>query len=117
MSEDETVTRITASDRRALAAIIQGLAELGFALPGTLIERRMSCGKPSCRCQADPPQLHGPYHQWTRTVDGKTVTRNLTEDQVALYGPWFDNAKRLRSLVNELRELSLRAFERAEGQT
>lgn len=101
-------------DRRAHAAIVSRLAEVGFALPGTLLERRMSCGKPTCRCQADPPTLHGPYHQWTRKVDGKTVTRRLTEEQAAVYGPWFDNAQRLRALLNELEALSLRIFQRTE---
>jgi len=88
---------------------------VGFALPGTLLCRRMSCGKPGCCCQAVPPRLHGPYHQWTRKIGGKTVTRRLTDEQAAVYGPWFDNARRLRSLVNELEAFSLRIFERAEG--
>ena len=46
----------------------------GFALPGTLADRMTRCGRPNCRCHADPPRLHGPYHQWTRKKDGKTVT-------------------------------------------
>lgn len=103
------------ADRRAQAAIAERLAEVGFALPGTLLERRMSCGKPTCRCQADPPRLHGPYHQWTRKIDGKTATRRLTNEQSADYGPWFANAQRLRELVNELEALALRLFERTEG--
>ena len=65
------------------------------------------CGHPGCRCHADPPQLHGPYHQWTRKKNGKTATRILTDDQLADYGPWFDNHRRLRELVAELEELSL----------
>lgn len=104
-----------AADRRAHAAIVQRLAETGFALPGTLLTRRMSCGKSTCRCQADPPQLHGPYHQWTRKIDGKTVTRRLTDAQAAVYGPWFANAQQLRELVAELEALSLRVFQRTEG--
>jgi hypothetical protein len=40
-------------------------------------------GYPGCRWQADPPQLHGTYHQWTRKIGGKTVTRILTDDQIA----------------------------------
>ena len=54
------------------------LAGAGYALPGTLGTRYMRCGKANCRCKADPPSLHGPYLHWTRTVDGKTVTRTLT---------------------------------------
>jgi hypothetical protein len=33
------------------------LGEPGGALPGGIVERMMKCGKPSCRCNADPPQL------------------------------------------------------------
>ena len=61
------------------------------------------CGHVNCRCHADPPQLHGPYHQWTRKKDGKTATRILTDDQLADFGPWFDNHRRLRELITERR--------------
>jgi hypothetical protein len=105
----------SASERRAQAAIVRRLTDTGFALPGTLIERTMRCGKPTCRCKSDPPQLHGPYHQWTRKVDGKTVTVNLTDEQITRYGPWFANAQTLRSALNELEALSLRIAQRAEG--
>jgi hypothetical protein len=56
-------------------------------VPGTLTNRMTRCGYPRCRCHADPPQLHGPYHQWTRKKNGKTTTRILTDDQLADYGP------------------------------
>jgi hypothetical protein len=48
-------------------------------------------------------------------VKGKTVTRNLTEDQVSRYTPWLDDARRLRKLVSELKELSLRAANQIEN--
>jgi hypothetical protein len=95
----------------ALAAEIAALAAAGFALPGTLADRMTRCGRPNCRCHADPPRLHGPYHQWTRKKDGKTATRILTDDQLADYQPWFDNHKRLRELITELEELSLEIAE------
>jgi hypothetical protein len=112
--EVPTTSAPTPAERRAQQAIAARLAEAGFALPGTLLERNMRCGKPNCRCHADPPQLHGPYHQWTRKIEGKTLTRNLTDDQVARYRPWFDNAQRLRELLAELEHLSLRIAKRAE---
>ncbi len=101
-------------DRRAQAALVRRLAEAGFALPGTLLEVAHICGKPNCRCGADPPHPHGPYHRWTRKIDGKTVTRRLTPDQMARYGEWFENAKRIRALVAELETLSLVVAERDE---
>lgn len=105
----------TAQDRAAQAQLATELGSVGFALPGTVLERRMRCGKRGCRCAADPPQLHGPYYQWTRKLNGKTQTRLLTAAQMARYGSWFENAKRIRSLASELEALSLDIAESAEG--
>jgi hypothetical protein len=102
----------TDAERRDRDRIAQRLAATGFALPGTLLERAKACGKAGCRCQADPPQLHGPYHQWTRKIDGKTITRNLTDQQATDYGPWFAQARQLRDLLDQLETLSLRIYER-----
>ncbi len=85
-----------------LAAQIAETAQAGFILPGTLTERMTRCGYSRCRCHADPTRLHWPYHQWTRKMNGKTVTRILTDDQLADYQPWFDNQRRLRELIAEL---------------
>ena len=108
-SENKNVSPTPAQQARAarIAAEIADLAKTGFALPGTLADRMTRCGHSSCRCRADPPQLHGPYHQWTRKKNGRTATRILSDEQLADYGPWFDNHKRLRELITELEALSL----------
>ena len=73
------------SAAQARAAIQAALGQIGFTLPGSITIRRTRCGKPRCACKADPPALHGPYIQWTRTVNGKTVTRTLTPAQYQAY--------------------------------
>lgn len=102
-------------DKRPWAATRRGLADqlgqIDGVLPGSVVVRHMRCGKPGCACKADPPALHGPYIQWTRSVEGKTVTRFLSEDQLARYQSWFDNARRLRELVTKLEIASVHAFE------
>lgn len=103
--------KITTSQAAARARIAAGLAETGFALPGTLSLQRYRCGKATCRCRADPPQLHGPYAQWTRKIEARTVTRRLSSSELTDYGPLFDNAKRLRALVAELQALTLAIVE------
>ena len=103
-----------AATRRAIA---DALAEIDGLLPGSVVVRHMRCGKRRCGCKADPPALHGPYIQWTRTVQGKTVTRFLSEAQLGRYQPWFDNARRLKELVAKLEIASLQALETAEGGT
>ena len=97
----------TPAQQAQAARIAAEIAAVGFALPGTLADRMTRCGYANCRCHADPPRLHGPYHQWTRKKDGKTATRILTDDQLADYQPWFDNHRRLRALITELENLSL----------
>ena len=97
---------------QARAAIQAALGQIGFTLPGTITIRHARCGKPRCACAADPPSLHGPYIQWTRTVKGKTVTRLLTPAQYQAYAPWFANTRRLRALAAELEALSLQEMAR-----
>jgi hypothetical protein len=104
--DNENVSPTPAQRTRA-ARIARELAALDFALPGTLADRMTRCGYANCRCHADPPRLHGPYHQWTRKKNGKTSTRILSDEQLADYQPWFDNHRRLRELIAELEELSL----------
>jgi hypothetical protein len=108
--DNDTVSPTPAQQARAAAIaaeITARLAAAAFALPGTLADRMTRCGRANCRCHADPPRRHGPYHQWTRKKNGRTATRILTDDQLADYQPWFDNHRRLRELVAELEELSL----------
>jgi acyl-CoA synthetase (AMP-forming)/AMP-acid ligase II len=69
--------------------------------------RAYKCGKAKCRCKGKPPQLHGLYAFWTRKVDGKTVTRMLSDEKLAEYQPLFDNARKVRALVSDLQELTL----------
>ncbi|NMM33221.1 MAG: hypothetical protein HHJ13_04335 [Phycicoccus sp.] len=100
--------------RRTQARLARELAVIGFALPGSLVWRSTACGKTGCRCQGDPPDLHGPYLTWTRAAAGKTITRRITPEQQQRYQDWFDNARRLHQLVTELQALSLQAFDEAE---
>jgi hypothetical protein len=85
------------------------LAQIGFLLKGSLLQRFNTCGSAGCACHSDPSKRHGPYWQWTSKVKGKTVTRLLTDEQVRRYREWMDNARRLDEIVGELYELSAQA--------
>jgi hypothetical protein len=106
----------TAAQRAARDRIAAELAQAGFALPGTLTVRSYACGKPACRCHADPPRLHGPYAEWTRKIGGKTITRRLSPRELADYQPLFDNARKLRALLAELQDLTLEIIEEDSAQ-
>ena len=100
-------------DEERFAELKASIAEVGHFRRGSVQRRLVPCGKAGCRCQADPPKLHGPYYQWTRKVRGKTVTVRLSRDQAALLREWIANARRLDKLVAQMERLSLRLTEKA----
>jgi hypothetical protein len=107
---------VSPAQQAARERIAAELAATGLALPGTLTVRANACGKRNCRCHADPPRLHGPYAEWTRKIGGKTVTRRLTDAELAAWQPLFDNAKKIRALLAELQDLTLDIIEASPPQ-
>jgi hypothetical protein len=102
----------SAADLQRYAALKRAVAEVGLVRRGSLVRRFMPCGKPGCRCQATPPELHGPYYQWTRKVHGKTVTLRLTESQAEALAAWIANGRRLDDIIAQMERLSLRITDR-----
>jgi hypothetical protein len=102
---------LTRTQRTRVRRITAELAGIGPTLPGTIARRETRCGKPGCRCQANPPQLHGPYWWWTRSVNAKTVTRMLPDELYERYKSYFDDQRRARALLAELDALGLAALE------
>lgn len=87
------------------------LADIGLIASGSVLHRYTRCGNAGCRCHGDPPQRHGPYYQLTAKVDGKTITRRLTEHEAALYQQWITNDRHLREVVGEMRTVAAEASE------
>ncbi len=96
-------------------ALKQAILGLGYARPGSVVRRFMPCGKPGCRCMADPPQLHGPYYQWSYRIKGKTKTVRLTEEQAHLCEQWAENHRRLRSIIRQMERHSLKKTDKTLG--
>ncbi|MGO9458307.1 MAG: DUF6788 family protein [Acidimicrobiales bacterium] len=87
------------------------LAEIGLISSGSVTRRYTYCTSPGCRCKGDPPQPHGPYYQWTRKVNGKTVTRRLSAAEAKLYKEWIDNDRKVRRLLAQMRQVAAKAGE------
>lgn len=95
---------------RALAQeLADELATVGFISQGSVVSRYTSCGKPTCKCQGEPPQRHGPYYQWSRALAGKTETRRLTEAQADLYRDWIANRRRIEGIIARMEQASAAA--------
>lgn len=110
-------------DRKAVAklqrqqrVLLQKIGQIGPVLKGSVSARYTRCGQARCACQGDPPQLHGPYWQWSTSVNGKTVSRPLGDEERDLHQQWVDNRKRLEALIRDMHELALEAATAARNE-
>lgn len=109
---DPQGTTFSDQELRRWRQLLAQLQEIGPFRRGTLLSVTNVCGKPNCRCHAQPPQPHGPYWQWTRKLQGKTVTTRLSHEQAALLRVWLDNARHLDELIAQLDQLSTQLTDR-----
>jgi hypothetical protein len=84
------------------------LAALGPFCRGTVLRRFMPCGKAGCRCQDNPPKLHGPYYQWTRKVRGKTMTVRVSRSEAQILKRRIANARAFDAVMAKAEALALR---------
>lgn len=78
------------------------IRKVGFICKGSLVERRLPCGNPNCRCHKDPEKLHGPYYQLSWKDKGKTVSHFLSPKTAHLYRQWIDNHRMLTAIMNDM---------------
>ena len=86
--------------------ICQELATIGDFRRGSLMQRHLRCGKPSCRCRDQDSPGHGPYWYLTCTVGGKSVSRKIPPQAVERTRHLIAEYKRFRTLTNELVEVN-----------
>jgi len=110
MPPTNTADRLAEHEKRYRELAAQ-LATIGLIHSGSVTRRYTRCGTPSCKCHAEPPQPHGPYYQWTAKINGKTVTRRLSEGEAQLYQEWIANDRRLRRLIQQMRQVAAKAAE------
>jgi len=55
--------------------------------------------------------MHGPYWQWTAKIEGKTVTRRLSQSEAELYQEWIANDRQLRTIITQMRQVAAKATE------
>ena len=103
-----TTERLAAYQTR-YSELASQLADIGFIAAGSITHRYTRCASPGCRCNAEPPQPHGPYYQWTAKINDKTITRRLTPDQAHLYQEWITNDRQLRAIITKMRQVAAKA--------
>jgi len=96
-AEMATEAELTATINRVKAQ----LAALGDLRPGALSQQYNTCRTPGCRCKADPPQRHGPYHQLSYSRRGRSRTENVRPEHLDDVKAQLANYHKLRELVDE----------------
>ena len=92
-----TEAELTDTIHRIKAALF----ELGDLRPGALSEQYNTCRTPGCRCKADPPQRHGPYHQLSYSHRGRSRTENIRPEHIATVTSEIANYRTLRDLIDQ----------------
>ncbi|MEO8185635.1 MAG: DUF6788 family protein [Deltaproteobacteria bacterium] len=93
-------------DRR-IGEIKRALTQLGPLRPGSISRQYNICGTPGCRCKADPPEKHGPYHQLNFTWRGRSHTEFVREQDLAAVAAELDSYRQLRALNDEWIDLGI----------
>jgi len=94
---------------RRIERIKGEIRELGPLHPGRITKQFNVCGTPGCRCK-DPqnPRKHGPYHYLSYTFQGRSKTVFVPKGCVAEMNRRAQRYRRLKGLVEELVEASVR---------
>ena len=101
-----------ASDRYAqrFTQLLQELEGLRYFCKGTVLERRMKCGQPTCACHHDASKRHGPYWEWTYKAQSKTVNVKLSPEAEPIYNAASREYRKLKSLLTRLERISRSAL-------
>lgn len=91
---------------RQIEKIKQRIGKIGDLRPGSLSEQYNVCGKPGCRCKADPPKKHGPYYQLSYTRKGKSGSVFVKKEDAVRVKRQVKNYALLRSLVDRWIDLA-----------
>jgi hypothetical protein len=74
-------------------------------------DRYLGCLASGARCSHRGGQGFKSSSPNTRKIGGKTITRRLTDAELAAWQPLFDNARNMRALLAELQDLTLQIIE------
>ena len=96
----------------------QGLVKLlppaGEVLRGSLVERYVTCGNPSCKCARG--ERHGPMWYLTVTLGpGRTTGGIISADQVEQVRLWIENYQQLKGDLERISEINRELLRREQN--
>src|ERR1039457_4331469 len=97
--------------RQGLAKLLPPVTEI---LRGSLVERYVTCGNPSCKCAKG--ERHGPIWYLTVTLGrGRTTGGIIPADQVEQVRHWIENYQRLKEDLERISEINRELLRREQN--
>ena len=110
LSASKKVSTLALQERRK--SLLRQFPDLKEVLRGSLVERYLTCGKPTCRCARG--ERHGPVWYLTATLKvGKTVGMQVPEGKLAQVRQWLDNHRKLKEGLEAISEINWELLRRA----
>ncbi len=91
------------------------IGDLGLIHHGSVVHRH-AAAPTDAEGSTEKRTGRAPFYQWSSKVNGKTVTRTLSEEEATLYREWIENDRELRRIVKDMREASERATRAILGE-
>ena len=88
-----------------MSRLSRQMRQLGPLLKGSLIDRKIPCGKPNCRCRNGEghPGLYLTY-----SLEGKTKTVYIPKKMAPRVRKWAQNYARFKALLEEMFQIQLK---------
>lgn len=88
---------------KSIEEIRKELENLGSMLSGSISVQWYVCGKKGCKCMdTENPKKHGPYHQLSYRIAGKSSTLLIKEEDIEKAKQYIANYQRFKKLNKEL---------------
>jgi hypothetical protein len=92
-------------------AVSSRVVDDGIVAAGTVTRRYTCCTSTGCRCNADPPALHGPHLAVARESIRQDHDKTGTAREAQLYQEWIGNDRGIRALLAQIRTVDAKAAE------
>ncbi|SRR6266699_7003458 len=102
------------SDLELRGKLIRSLGSLREMLPGSFVERKRACGRPTCHC-ADGKRLHSQY-QISVLIDGKPKALNIPAELAEKVRDKIEMRRRFDAAAATICGLNLKRFLKEKGE-
>jgi hypothetical protein len=117
MAERENLSRLSElALRKRREGLVRLLPPLGEILRGSLMERYLTCGNPSCKCARG--ERHGPVWYLSVTLDqSHRAGRTIAAHQVEQVRGWIENYHRVKQHLEKISNINRELLHRQKRRT